>query len=263
MYKKLFQNKKAIFFDLDGTLIDNAHLWKEAYKRVFERNCDYIPEKFDLYYEIGRSSLHQWKVLNDFFDFSKSKKTIQDLSNETFEEYIKIVNETQDLDVREGFYEFMFDIRQHEMDLALVTGLDRRIAEMVLKKIEIDEVFDLIICGDDVRKPKPDPEIYLTAAKVLKQTPQKILVFEDSLTGVSSAVRAGMDVVVVWDRVTPKYKFSEKVVEFIIDFKGFAGNMDIGGEDILKELYEEKLRQNGVEIPNPNPEIGKQPDQIS
>ena len=59
------------------------------------------------------------------------------------------------------------------------------------------ENFDVVVCGDEVAKPKPDPEPYLRAAELLGVAPQRCLAVEDSPTGALAAERAGVAVLVV------------------------------------------------------------------
>jgi len=262
MYKRFVAGKQAVCFDLDGTLVDNEHLWKEAYVNVLSDTvgiAGFEEEKFNLHYEAGKNSLYQWKILGQYFDLTKSGKDIFKLADETFAEYLELVKATDELEVRGGFFDLMFELKAKGFKLALVTGCNKNIADVVIAKLEVEGVFDLIICGDEVKKPKPDPQIYLTAAKQLGVTPKKVLVFEDSITGVSAATKAGMDVIVVWDGVTPKYQFPGKVLEFTYDFKPLVGNLDYDAFDLIKETYEAKQSLTGEQ---PTQETGTPPDQV-
>jgi HAD superfamily hydrolase (TIGR01509 family) len=78
---------------------------------------------------------------------------------------------------------------------ALVTSANRAGAELIVASQGWTEVFDTIVCGDDVERGKPDPEPYLLAANRLGVAPQACLVFEDAPEGIRAALAAGMTVV--------------------------------------------------------------------
>jgi hypothetical protein len=68
-----------------------------------------------------------------------------------------------------------------------------------------------------------------------------------------------MDLIVVWDGVTPKYKFPDKTLDFTFDFTPYVRNMDTDAFDLIKEKYEaEQKKQTGI-----NPGTGTPPDQTS
>lgn len=78
---------------------------------------------------------------------------------------------------------------------ALATMSHREEAMRVLRALDLERSLDLVLTVEDVRRPKPDPEIYLLAGKRLKVSPSECLVLEDSPAGVQAGVAAGMNVV--------------------------------------------------------------------
>ena len=81
------------------------------------------------------------------------------------------------------------------MAVASAAGIDN--IEYVINNLKIAHYFKAIVCAQDVKHGKPDPEIFLLAAKRLGVEPSKCLVFEDSLVGVEGALNAGMKAVAV------------------------------------------------------------------
>jgi beta-phosphoglucomutase len=63
---------------------------------------------------------------------------------------------------------------------------------MILSRVNLNSVFDAVADGNNVHKAKPDPEVFLTAAKMLGVKPEDCVVFEDAVAGVQAALNAGM-----------------------------------------------------------------------
>ena len=76
--------------------------------------------------------------------------------------------------------------------IAVVSGGRRRIVKETLKILGIEDLVEVVICAEDVKKGKPDPEPFLLAADLLGVKPSQCLVFEDADLGIESAERAGM-----------------------------------------------------------------------
>jgi HAD superfamily hydrolase (TIGR01509 family) len=100
------------------------------------------------------------------------------------------------VDVMPGAYELLDALRAERVPVALVTSSLGEIADAVLKSVGRDR-FDAVVTADDVTRTKPDPEPYLTAAKLLGVEPVRCVVLEDSPNGVAAATAAGCAVVAV------------------------------------------------------------------
>ncbi|HNY15133.1 MAG TPA: HAD-IA family hydrolase, partial [Bacteroidales bacterium] len=71
-------------------------------------------------------------------------------------------------------------------------GSASRNTPLILKRVGIDRLFDAVADGNSVSRAKPDPEVFLTAAKMLAVKPQNCVVFEDAIAGIKAALNAGM-----------------------------------------------------------------------
>ena len=91
---------------------------------------------------------------------------------------------------RPGARELLQELRQRGVRTALVTMSVRRMAEQIVSHIPFD-AFDVIVSGDEVERPKPDPEPYRRAAELLGIEPHDAVAIEDSLVGLASAVGSG------------------------------------------------------------------------
>jgi beta-phosphoglucomutase len=85
--------------------------------------------------------------------------------------------------------------RHRSVPMGVATNAEPANADFVLDTAEVRRYFRAVVDGDDVSRPKPDPEIYFRAAELLGIPPANCIVFEDSLTGVEAARAAGTRVV--------------------------------------------------------------------
>jgi HAD superfamily hydrolase (TIGR01509 family) len=91
--------------------------------------------------------------------------------------------------------DFMEEGRRRGLSLALVTNAPRENVEAVLLALELREVFDEVVLSDEVGNVKPDPAPYRAALERLGVAPAEALAFEDSTSGIASAVGAGIPTV--------------------------------------------------------------------
>src|SRR5207302_900251 len=122
----------------------------------------------------------------------------------------------------EGADALIRTLHQQGVPLAIATAAHKRkMVEQMLAKTGVQSVFSVILCGEDVKKNKPAPDIYLQAAKLLHVDPKACLVLEDTSTGVLAGKAAGMTVY----GVNSEKEFHE-------------GLKDAGSDKILKSLAE-------------------------
>jgi HAD superfamily hydrolase (TIGR01509 family) len=113
---------------------------------------------------------------------------------------------------RPGALELLLELRQSGIKTALVTMSMRRMALAVVESIPFD-AFDVVVAGDDVRFGKPHPEPYLKAAEALEVEPRHCIAFEDSITGLTSAVAAGTNAVGVTNMLQLPTGADRKIID--------------------------------------------------
>jgi HAD superfamily hydrolase (TIGR01509 family) len=100
------------------------------------------------------------------------------------------------LEWRPGAQHLLRTVRAEGIPTALVTSTARELVEVALNTLGRDR-FDVVVCGDEVVRTKPDPAPYLTAARLLDVPIEQCVAIEDSPTGVASARTAGAAVIAV------------------------------------------------------------------
>lgn len=179
-------NLQAVIFDMNGTVLADEGLYTQSFRKVL--NSLKISKAFSL--TKGISLYRNWQILVEELNIDDQK--IEDLVNLTQEEYKKLINRVK---VREGFYEFVADLRKEKIKTALATSNEQEITEFVLGKLNLKEYFDVVVTANDVNEVKPNPEIFLLAAKLLKVEPRNSLVIEDAKAGIEAALAGGFSVI--------------------------------------------------------------------
>lgn len=117
--------------------------------------------------------------------------------------YVDEEMDTQGVPVKKGLFDLLEYLKQSGMKTAVATSTARARAEKLLNLSGAMPYFDFVICGDMVHRGKPDPDIYLQAAKALKLSPQECIGLEDSRNGIFSVYNAGMKAVMIPDLIQP------------------------------------------------------------
>lgn len=183
---------EAVIFDMDGLLIDSEPFWRTAEKEVFGNLG--IQVRDDLAVQTSRMTTRE--VTEYWYNYKPWKQ--RDL-HEVEQEVIDRVGELIDHKgtMMPGVIELIQYFKKLGCKIGLATNSPYCLVPKVLKKLEIEEYFDSTISADFVEKAKPYPDIYLKTALELNVRAAKCIVFEDSKSGISAALAAGMRVVAV------------------------------------------------------------------
>jgi putative hydrolase of the HAD superfamily len=242
MFKNYFLDKKAAFFDLDGTLIDSLPYWEEAHLAVY-REVTGEPYIILPLVKSGSSTEEIWKYVLQNSEV-KIDLSISKLVEKTNQAFLKIFRE-RPLEVRDGFWNLAYELKEEKgYRLALTTNTDRIVADPVLAALNLKEtIFELTLAGDEVKHRKPAPDIYRKALKEMGLKSEEVIVFEDSLAGANSADAAGLEMIIIWNSETDYRLYPKSSLTFLPDFSSLPGNLDKdyyeSAKDALKELEEQ------------------------
>lgn len=204
----------AIFFDLDGTLVDTEVLALTAGMQAFA----------DLGHPVALDFMHRL-VGVDIPTAGKIIKQIHPGLDQTklqplWQAGFLAAMQQQGLGLKPGAIELLTN---PGLPIALVTSSGRNEAHHKLAKAGIAQHFDLVITVDDVSAPKPAPAPYLLAAERLGVNPARCLVFEDSETGAEAGHRAGCTVVQVPDVVPSQGRWAHHLAQDLLSGARAAG----------------------------------------
>lgn len=180
---------KAIIFDMDGVVIDSEPLWVGARILFLKNKGVENPKEYYKYRPqlMGLNAGDVMKILKKKFPLpEKVNKLIKDqekITSELFKKKIKAVP---------GVAKIIRRLAKSKIKLGLATSSSKKLALVSLKKTKLAKYFDYILSGEQVKRGKPHPDIFLKVAKKFKAKPSQCLVFEDSPNGILAAKRAKM-----------------------------------------------------------------------
>ena len=181
--------KKGIIFDMDGTIVDSLPYHYKAWKIFFKENkVENFSERLKDYKGGGTLDL-----LTAVYGDKYSRKEL------------KIMTDDKEIIFREiyknnvvpimGFMDMFELIKSKNILVGIASNAIRKNVKMILSELKIYEKFDSIICGDEVKSGKPDPEMFDETINRFNLKKEECLIFEDSVEGVSAAVNSRVDVV--------------------------------------------------------------------
>ncbi|GGM99758.1 hydrolase [Dyadobacter beijingensis] len=184
------RDKIAVIFDMDGVICHTNPYHSRAFRAFFsKRNLSPTEEDF-AQHMYGKSNSY---ILSHFLqrviegdELLQMEDEKESLFRELYEPYVEPIT---------GIVAFMQDLKANGAALGVATSAPRANLDLIMSKVPVREMLGSILASEDVKKHKPDPEVYLTSARNLGMEPAQCVVFEDSFSGVSAALNAGMRVV--------------------------------------------------------------------
>lgn len=202
----------ACIFDLDGVIVDTAKYHFLAWKKLANELGITITEQDNERLKgVGRM-----ESLDVILSIGKVKKTREEkelLANKKNEWFVEYIESMKKDEIFPGVYELLSKLKSNKIKVGLASSSKN--AQSVIEKLEIGNLFDVVVDGTMITHSKPDPEIFLTASKRLGVGPASCVVVEDAAAGVESAKRAGMKCIGVGD--SRQLKVADKVVQFTGD----------------------------------------------
>ena len=185
---------KGVIFDLDGVIVstDNCHYL--AWKEMADKESIFFDRKIN---ERLRG-VSRNESLNIILEKSKKNYTLQEKNKLTEYKnniYKNLIQKLTPNDILPGVSKLLKYLKKNNIKIAI--GSSSKNTKIILNQIGLDDFFDAIVDGNDIKKSKPDPEVFILAGKQLNVISNKAIVVEDSIAGVESGLAAGMDVLAV------------------------------------------------------------------
>jgi len=250
MYKKLFEGKKAVIFNLDEAVVIGLNeikiqVFQKVMNEVFLGYIDPTP-----YCIPGYAFRTIWESILYANEIEKGKFKVKDLIEKTTNAYVDIINiQSLVIDTTDGFWQLLGELKEdYGFKTALISNLPKPVVDKISEKLEIDGIFEVVVCNENSKEELH--KIYKKALKKLKAHPKMTISFEGSIPGVRAANKTNVDVFVIWDLKTRKSFFGDRVKEFSLDFTAYPGNIDKTYEEYLAEsvkgAIEDKKKRQGL-----------------
>jgi len=202
-------SKKAFIFDLDGVIVDTAKYHFLAWQKLAqELGIEFTPEHNE---ELkGVSRVRSLDIILALGNVQASQEDKNKWLIQKNEEYLSYLVDMDESELLPGVINVLEFIKEKKQLIAL--GSASKNARPILEKTGILHFFDAIVDGNDVANAKPDPEVFLRAAKLVKANNKNCIVFEDSVAGIQAANIANMISVGIGDAEIlheAKYNFKD------------------------------------------------------
>ncbi|MEQ2393510.1 HAD-IA family hydrolase [Lachnospira rogosae (ex Hitch et al. 2025)] len=186
----------GIIFDMDGVLIDSERQSNEGWLwAAGQLGVDMPMWLIDSFK--GAPAELCCKFFDDYYkgviDYWEAK--------ELRTQHVYKIRETEGIPVKKGVKDIFEYIRNNGLKCAVATSTRRESAEKTLHEIEVWDYLDAVVYGDEVEHGKPEPDIFLRAAKAIGISPSEAVVVEDSINGIKAGYAAGMRVVHIPDTI--------------------------------------------------------------
>lgn len=189
-------SKTGFIFDLDGVIVDTAKYHYLAWKNLAdELGIEFNEDDNEQFKGVSRRRCLE--LLLEKGNISVSKEQFDNWLKEKNEDYLKYISGMDESEILPDVTKVLGYLKEKGIPMAL--GSASKNAVPILEKVSLLPYFDAIVDGNQVTKAKPDPEVFLIAAKKLGTEPSHCVVFEDALAGIEAANIAGMESIGIGD----------------------------------------------------------------
>ncbi|MFC0470944.1 HAD-IA family hydrolase [Halalkalibacter kiskunsagensis] len=191
---------KGIVFDFDGLIIDTELALYEAFCELLKLDPSELPIK-DYAFYIGTDS----SALHDFIlEKANGRMTLEEIIEESsilHKEKLKYAI------ARDGVEDYLKEAKSKGLKIGLASSSNREWVDFFLQELQLLSFFDVIQTRDDVKIVKPDPTLYRNVINHFGIHPSEAIAFEDSANGAKAAIGAGLNCVIVPNKVTENLQF--------------------------------------------------------
>lgn len=186
---------KGVILDFDGVIIDSESIWYDIFNDWFVEKFDYDLSMDEFKVCVGSSS-------SDLFDSFDKRGMVVDRNHFNEATRTEFIEKSSDLPPMEGIVDLVKSTKEEGLKLVLVTSSTRPKPLFHLERLGLLEYFDELVTADLVERIKPFPDLYLKALELMGLEGSEVIAIEDSLNGFKSATEAGIETLVVPNKIT-------------------------------------------------------------
>jgi len=187
---------------MDGVIINSEPLHHKVEREIVEELGGKLSDE-EVASFVGTTDYNMWSKIKKKFNFKLSVEELIEMKKERF------MKEIDEIQLVPNFMDFMLSLYKKGYLMAIASSNNRKIVDTIVNKFQLYKYMKFIISGEEVKRSKPDPEIFLTAAKKMNVTPSDCIVIEDATNGVKAAKAAGMKCIGLKNTDTGKQDLSE------------------------------------------------------
>lgn len=181
---------KGIIFDLDGVLVTTDAFHYKAWKKLADEMDMHFDEAINEKLR-GVSRMESLEIILGGKKLPHDEKVLlTDRKNNYYKAYLETLS---DDNILSGALDLITALKEAGLKIAI--GSSSKNATRILKQLNMFDLFDAVVDGNHIGQSKPDPEVFLLAAKWLDLSPENCLVFEDAEAGVQAAIAGNMKVI--------------------------------------------------------------------
>ena len=181
---------RGVIFDWDGVIVDSSDLHLKSWEALANELKLPLPKD---HFEKGFGKRNE-TIIPQILGWSKDPAQINHWGKRKEEIYRELGNK-DGIKLARGSKDFLKQTPSSIFRCSVGTSTERKNVELAISQHDLSKYFLGAACSEDVSRGKPDPEVFLEAAKILSITPKNCVVFEDSPHGIEAAKRAGMKTV--------------------------------------------------------------------
>lgn len=202
----------AVIFDMDGLLFDTEMVYYEATQMVADKMGFPYDKEFYLRF-LGVSDEEVWANYHEIFA-EYGRETVQRFIDESFQETLTRFA-SGNVQLKPGVMELLDFLEEQKIPKVVASSNQRKVIELLLENNDLLTRFDTIVSAENVKRAKPDPEIFLLAQQKLGTTKENTLILEDSQNGILAAEAAEIPVIMVPDLLEPSAELADKTVAVV------------------------------------------------
>ena len=203
---------KAIIFDMDGLMIDSERVTFECYQEILKGMNLTMDEEF--YKTLLGKPLKG--IYQRFYDVYGNDFPIEDVIKDVHALMAKRF-ETEGVPIKTGLKSLLEYLKENNYKTIVATSSNRDRVDTILSQAQFTDYFDDSICGDEVTKGKPNPEVFLKSCQKLGVNVDEAIVLEDSEAGIQASYDAGIKVICIPDMKYPEKQYEEKTFKILKD----------------------------------------------
>lgn len=211
---------KAVIFDMDGLMIDSERVTFECYQEVLKDIN--LTMDVEFYKTLLGKTIHGiyelfYKEYGNDFPIDNVISKVHELMAKRFE--------VEGVPLKKGLIELLTYLKENNYKTIVATSSNRARVDTLLKQANITQYFDDSICGDEVTKGKPNPEVFLKSCQKLGVNTDEAIVLEDSEAGIQASYSANIKVICIPDMKYPEETYANmtylilddlsKVIEYL------------------------------------------------